>query len=213
MGKTGCRYSRPYACNKKINVVCLSARQKLPSTDEYDPRDGGRVDKPWIVANVEDSSVWESKSLLDPPNQTVFYWDLARPPTKTMDEPFPHYADYMKGSLIFSEHEKEYKARMVAKELCDSGPTFFSGNFDAMIRLSLDDLLAIFCAVNHKMLDMNGKLVEHSSLILDVTGPHNNVAILRSSEQGKAAAFYLRLAAAGGGQFYSNFDWLYCGLI
>jgi hypothetical protein len=60
-----------------------------------------------------------------------------------------------------------------------------------MICLSLDDLLAIFCAVNEKMLDMNGRLVEHSSLISDVTGSHNNVAILGSSEQGKAAAFYL----------------------
>jgi hypothetical protein len=34
-----------------------------------------------------------------------------------------------------------------------------------MIRLSLDDLLATFCAVNHKLFHMNGKLVEHSSLI------------------------------------------------
>jgi hypothetical protein len=60
-----------------------------------------------------------------------------------------------------------------------------------MICLSLDDLLAIFFAVNHKMFDMNGKLVEHSALILDVTRSHNNVAVLGSSEQGKAAAFYL----------------------
>ena len=191
MGKTGCRYNRPYACNEKINVVRLSARQKLPGTDEYDPGNGGEGDEPWIVADVEDSSVWESKSLLDPPDRTVFYWDLARPYTEPMDEPFPHYVDYMKGSLIFLEHEKQEKARMVANKLCDSGPTFLRGNFDAMIRLSLDDLLAIFCAVNHKMLDMNGKLVEHSSLISDVTGSHNNVAILGSSEQGKAAAFYL----------------------
>jgi hypothetical protein len=79
----------------------------------------------------------------------------------------------------------------VAKELCDSGPTFFRDNFDEMIRLSLDNSLAIFCAINYKMLDMNGKLVEHSSLFSDVTGSHNNMAILGSSEQGKAAAFYL----------------------
>ena len=191
MGKTGCRYNRPYACNEKISVVRLSARRKLPGTDEYDPGDGGIGDEPWIVAAVEDSSVWESKSLLDPPDRTVFYWDLARPYTEPMDGPFPHYADYMKGSVLFSEQEKQEKARMVAKELCDSGPSFLSDDFDAMICLSLDDLLAIFCAVNHKMLDMNGKLVEHSSLISDVTGSHNNVAILGSSEQGKAAAFYL----------------------
>jgi hypothetical protein len=59
MGKTGCRYNRPYACNKKINVVCLSAGWKLWGTNEYDPGDGGKGDGPWIVANVEDSSVWE----------------------------------------------------------------------------------------------------------------------------------------------------------
>jgi hypothetical protein len=35
------------------------------------------------------------------------------------------------------------------------------------------------------------KLVEHSSLILDVTGSHNNVAFLGTSKQGKAAVFYL----------------------
>jgi hypothetical protein len=75
--------------------------------------------------------------------------------------------------------------------MCKSGPTFLNGNFEAMIRLSLDDLLAILCAVNHKILDMNGKLVEHTSLISDVTGSHNNVAILGSAKQGKAATFYL----------------------
>jgi hypothetical protein len=95
MGKTSCR------CNKKINVVRLSARRKLLGTDEYNPGDGGKGDEPWIVANVEDSSMWESKSLLDPFDRAVFYWDLARPYTEPMDEPFPHYADYMKGSLIF----------------------------------------------------------------------------------------------------------------
>jgi hypothetical protein len=107
IGKTGCRYKQPYACNEKINVVGLSACRKLPGTDEYDPGDGGKGDKPWIVANVEDSSVWESKSLLDPPDRTVFYWDLARPHTEPMDEPFPHDADYMKGSVINSEHENK----------------------------------------------------------------------------------------------------------
>jgi hypothetical protein len=65
-----------------------------------------------------------SKSLLDPPHQMVFYWDLARPHTKPMDTPFPPYAYYMKGSLIYLEHEKQERARMVAKELCDSGPIF-----------------------------------------------------------------------------------------
>jgi hypothetical protein len=191
MGKTGCRYSRPYACNEEINVVRLSARQKLPDTDEYDPEDGGKGDESWISTNVEDSSVWESKSPIDSLDRTVFYWDLARPYTIPIEEPFPQCANYMEGSLVFSEHEKQQKARMVANQLCDSGPSFLRSNFDAMVSLSLDDLLAIFCAVNHEIFDMNGKLVEHSSVISDVTRSHNNVAILGSSEQGKAAAFYL----------------------
>jgi hypothetical protein len=37
MGKTGCRYNQPYACNKEINVVRLSAHRKLPDTEQYDP--------------------------------------------------------------------------------------------------------------------------------------------------------------------------------
>jgi hypothetical protein len=45
--------------------------------------------------------------------------------------------------------------------------------------------------MNENICDMNGKLVEHSSLILDMTGSRDNVAILERSEQGKAAAFYL----------------------
>ena len=191
MGKTGCRYNRPYACNEEINVVRLSARRKLPDTDLYDPEDGGKGEDSWIATNVEDSSVWESKSPLDSLDRTVYYWDLARPHTVPMEEPFPECTNYKDGDLVFSEHEKQEKARMVANQLCDSGPPFLRSNFDAMIRLSLDDLLAIFDAVNDKIWDMNGKLVEHSSLISDVTGSHNNVAILGSSEQGKAAAFYL----------------------
>jgi hypothetical protein len=95
----------------------------------------------------------------------------------------------MKRRLVFLEHEKQEKAKMVAIQLCDSGPPCLRSNLDDMMRLSLDDLLAIFYAVNHKIVDMNGTFVEHSSLISDVTGSHNNVAILGSSEQGKAAAF------------------------
>jgi len=191
MGKTGCRYNRPYACNEKTNVVRLSARQKLPDTGEYDPNDGGKGNECWIATNVEDSSVWETKSPLDPIDRTVYYWDLARPHIEPMDEPFPQYVDYMKGDIVFSDHDKQQKTRMVAHQLCNSGPSFLRSNFDDMIKLSLDDLLSIFCAVNREIFDMNGKLVEHSSLISDVTGSHNNVAILGSSEQGKAAAFYL----------------------
>ena len=191
MGKTGCRYNRPYACNEKINVVRLSARQKLPDTGEYDPNDGGKGNECWIATNVEDSSVWETRSPLDPIDRTVYYWDLGRPHIEPMEEPFPQYVDYMKGDIVFSEHDKQQKTRMVAHQLCNSGPSFLRSNFDDMIKLSLDDLLSIFCAVNREIFDMNGKLVEHSSLISDVTGSHNNVAILGSSEQGKAAAFYL----------------------
>jgi hypothetical protein len=191
MGKTGCRYNRPYACNEEINVVRLSARKKLPDSDEYDPLDGGNGDESWIATPVEDSSVWETRSPLDFPDRTIYYWDLARPYNAPMEEPFPGCGEYMKGNIALLEHEKEEKAGMVAKQLCECGPPFLRSNFDAMTRLSLDDLLAIFLAVNHKISDMNGKLVEHSSLISDVTGSHNNVAILGSSEQGKAAAFYL----------------------
>jgi hypothetical protein len=191
MGKTGCRYSRPYACNEKINVVCLSARRKSLETDEYDSEDGGIGDEPWIVTNVEDSSVWKTKSPIDPLDRTVFYWDLARPHVQPMKDPFPLCAEYIKGGLAFSEEQKQQKARIVANQLCDSGPPFLRLNLEAMVSLSLDDLLAIFYAVNENIFDMNGKLVEHSSLISDVTGSHNNVAILGSSEQGKAAAFYL----------------------
>jgi hypothetical protein len=79
-----------------------------------------------------------------------------------MEEPFPQCANCMKGasSLGFLEHEKEQKARMVANQLCNHGPPFLRSNFDAMIRLSLADLLATFCAANHNVLDMNGELVE-----------------------------------------------------
>jgi hypothetical protein len=191
MGKTGCRYNRPYACNEEINVVRLSARQKLPDTDKYDPGDGGKDEESWIATNVEDSTVWESKSPIDSLDRTVFYWDLARPHTPPMEDPFLQCAEYMKEEIYFSEDEKLEKAKRVAEELCLSGPPFLRSNFEDMIRLSLDELLAIFFAVNEEILDMNGKLVEHSSLISDVTGSHNNVAILGSSEQGKAAAFYL----------------------
>jgi hypothetical protein len=191
MGKTGCRYSRPYPCNEEINVVCLSARQKIPGTNQYDPEDGGNADEPWIATEVEDSSVWQSKSPIDALDRTVFYWDLARRRTEPMEEPFPNSADYVNGTVIFSDEEKLEKAKMVATQLCESGPAFLRSNFDDMVRLSLDDLLDIFSAVNHEMLEMNGKLVEHSSLISDVTGSHNNVAVLGSSEQGKSAAFYL----------------------
>jgi hypothetical protein len=191
MGKSGCRYNRPYACNEEINVVRLSARKKLLDTDQYDPEDGGNGDEQWIATNVEDSSVWTSKSPIDSLDRTVYYWDLARPYTEPMEEPFPQCINYMNGNLHLLEHEKQEKARLVVNQLCDSGPSFLRSNVDAMLRLSLDDLLAIFGAVNHEIVDMNGKLVEHSSLISDVTGSHNNVAILGSSEQGKAAAFYL----------------------
>jgi hypothetical protein len=191
MGNTGCRYNRPYACNEEINVVRLSARQKIPGTEQYNSDDGGKDDKQWIATNVEDCSVWESKSPIDSLDRTVFYWDLARPHTVPMAEPFQQCAEYMEGSISFLEHEKKEKARLVAEQLCDSGPSFLRSNLDEMTRLHLDDLLNIFCAVNRKIFDMNGKVVEHSSLISDVTGSHNNVAILGSSEQGKAAAFYL----------------------
>jgi hypothetical protein len=117
-GNTGCRYNRLLPVTKKINLVRLSARRKLPGTDEYYPGDGGKGDEPWIVVNVEDSSVWESKYVLDPSDRTVFYWDLTRPPTEPMDAPFPHYADYMNDSLIFLQQEKQEKARMVGKKLC-----------------------------------------------------------------------------------------------
>jgi hypothetical protein len=191
MGKSGCRYNRPYACNEEINVVRLSAREKVLGTDKYNPDDGGNGNEPWIATNVEDTSVWDSKSPIDSLDRTVFYWDLARPYTQPMEEPFPEYTLYRDGSLVFSEHEKKEKAKLVAQQLCNSGPDILLSNLDTMARLSLNDLLDIFCAVNNKIFDMNGKLVEHSSLISDVTGSHNNVAILGSSEQGKAAAFYL----------------------
>jgi hypothetical protein len=191
MGKTGCRYNRPYACNEKISVVRLSPRQKLPETNQYDPEDGGKDEESWIATNVEDSSVWESKSPIDSLDRTVYYWELARPHVLPMEEPFPEYTNYKEGSLVLSEEEKEQKKRMVATQLCNSGPPFLRSYFEAMIHLSFEDLLAIFDAVNATIFDMNGKLVEHSSLISDVTGSHNNVAFLGSSEQGKAAAFYL----------------------
>jgi hypothetical protein len=191
MGKTGCRYNRPYACNEEINVVRLSARQKLPETNQYDAEDGGNGDESWIATDVEDSSVWKTKSPLDYPDRTIYYWDLARPRIAPMEEPFPQCADYMKGRLVFLQHEKQEKARMVAIQLCDSSLPCLRSNLENMMHLSLDDLLSIFCAVNHNIVEMNGTLVEHSSLISDLTGSHNNVAILGSSEQGKAAAFYL----------------------
>ena len=71
MGKTGCRYSRPYAINEKINVVRLSARHKLPETNQYDPEDGGKGDESWIAGDVEDSSVWKTKSPVDCPDRTT----------------------------------------------------------------------------------------------------------------------------------------------
>jgi hypothetical protein len=191
MGKSGCRYNRPYACNAKINVVRLSPRQKLRDTGQYDPNDGGKDEESWIATDVEDSTVWESKSPLDPLDRTVFYWDLARPNTPPMENPFPQWADYVKGEFYLTDQQKQEKARMVATQLCESGPSCLQDNFDDMICLSLEDLLAIFSAVNDKIWAMNGRLIEHSSLISDVTGSHNNVAILGSSEQGKAAAFYL----------------------
>ena len=190
MGKTGCRYNRPYSCNPEINVVQLFARQKLPN-NEYDPNDGGEGNNSWIATNVVDNSVWESKSPVDFPDRRVFYWDVSRPHTAPMEEPFPHWRDCMKGDVVFPEHEEQEKARAVANVLCDSSPAFLRPSFDSMISLSLHDLLTIFKAVNDKIWNMNGKVVEHSSLISDVTGSHNNVAILGSSEQGKAAAFYL----------------------
>jgi hypothetical protein len=191
MGKTGCRCNRPYAWNEEINVVRLSARRKLPETNQCDPEDGGKGDESWTATNVEDSLVWKTKSPLDCPYRTIYHWDLARPCIAPMEEPFPQCADHMKGGVVFLEHETLEKARMVATQSCDSCPAVLRSNFQDMICLSLDDSLAMFCAVNHKIVDMNGKLVEHSSLISDVTGSHNNVAILGSSEQGKAAAFYI----------------------
>jgi hypothetical protein len=42
----GCRYNQPYyACNEENNVVPLSAHQKLPETNQYDPEDGGKGDE------------------------------------------------------------------------------------------------------------------------------------------------------------------------
>ena len=192
MGKTGCRFSRPFPLNDAISVVKLVPRKKVPATGLYDPDDGGEGEDSWIATEVEDSTTSDSASPADALDRTVYYWDLARPRTDALPpEPFEGCTEYLQGLLVPTVLQLKEYTKMVASALCSASPLLLGPSLSEMEKLHLDDILEIYTTVSKKLEDMNGKVVEHSPLFSYMTGSHNNFAILGSSEQGKAAAFYL----------------------
>lgn len=191
MGKSGCRYLRPYPTNEKTDLVKLIPRPQLED-GTYDSNDGGNDDQCWIAKQVEISSTWATRSPIDPIDRTIYYYELVRPTNTALALPFEGFDKYMNGEMVLSDLEKEEKKVAMLQKLVDASPLLEKQMpYTEVRRLDMDSMLDLYLSVSQRIIRMNGFVVEHSPLLSYLTGSHNNAAFLGSNEQGKGATFYL----------------------
>ena len=204
LGLTGCRFCRPFPINATTSVVKLLPREALDD-GSYPMDDGGEGDNCWIVEPVSNDCTIATRSPLDAPDRTIYYWDLCRPAVTPLSLlPFEGYAAYKAGTLVFSDAEavlKKEEIITILESLVAAPPSAAKCGAEIMVpnaffswmrqALSLDEIVEIYELINVDLEDGNGYVVEHSPIVSYCTGSHNNATPLGSSEQGKAAAFYL----------------------
>jgi hypothetical protein len=204
LGVTGCCYCQLLALNTGPCVIELREREK--SEDAMQQQGYGlrlpRTQPPpaqqpcWEACEVPCQPAWKSRSPIDPPNRSLFYWDLTRRKEQALDSPCPEYDAFCEGSeTAFSlDHQQiEWKDQIILSlETELDGCSMVDGGFFEWLRsLPFVELAALYKTASDSLVEKNGYVVSHSPVISYVTGSHNNAVPIGCSEQAKAAAFYL----------------------
>jgi hypothetical protein len=170
-GKEGCRFCKPSDMCDCTKPVIL---EPAISVDET----GDIIKETFKV--IEDIPPPEFGSgcpdPIDKPDQTLVVWELERPSLK---DALP-----MPGLDETEEQQSELELSKLEVKGNPELNKYLAG-------LSCDQLHRLYKEVAKRIERANGNVVEYNPILTYCTGSHNNAACLGSSEQGKAALFYL----------------------
>ena len=170
-GQTGCRFCRPYALCKETRPVIIEPENVVNT-------DGVVVNETYKVINTIPPPNFSNgpPDPIDKPDPTLVVWELQR--------------DSLHGTLPLPEANSTDKDKLqfeLSYLKVNDNPELS----DYLANLTCEQLNRVYQETAKRIESSNGYVVEYSPILTFCTGSHNNSACLGSSEQGKAALFYL----------------------
>jgi hypothetical protein len=192
-GNTGCRLCKPSGISSGTRPLQLIP---CPSTDQETQK---KYPYQYDVVPVQMEQAVPTYQVYSPLHKSsdkqIIVWELDRPEIQSINSSdLPELGQQILQSLDAVNTDEIREAIIDNIAVCLDGDEAYPNDspfWNWIKNVEYKKLIAFYAELVKRLLDANGYVVDHNPILSYCTGSHNNALLLGSSEQAKAAMFYV----------------------